>query len=167
MVRWRSLVVDEIHWAGSSFYWARISAAVSITRADDLGQPVHRRFAGEPEADFLLARLRVLLQKRIGGDQHARRADARRAAISRNFCGGCSLSPCAMPSWSDRGLALRREASGEQIRRSSGVVNRRRNHRKAQPLGAGERQRPAASRRALSSGSHRNSIGSPLMDVVT
>src|SRR3979490_2698791 len=46
-------------------------------RADDLviaGAPAE--IAGEPEADFLLARLRVLLQKRVGGDQHARRADA-------------------------------------------------------------------------------------------
>jgi hypothetical protein len=25
------VVGDEVHWVGSSFYWARISAAVSIT----------------------------------------------------------------------------------------------------------------------------------------
>src|SRR5512138_2289888 len=40
-------------------------------RADDLviaGAPAE--IAGEPEADFLLARIRVLLQKRVGSDQH-------------------------------------------------------------------------------------------------
>src|SRR5690349_14946793 len=41
-------------------------------RADDLviaGAPAE--VAGEPEADFLLGRIGVLLQERIGGDQHA------------------------------------------------------------------------------------------------
>src|SRR6186997_853239 len=45
-------------------------------RADDLviaGAPA--QVAGEPVADFLLARLRIPLEQCVGGDQHARGAD--------------------------------------------------------------------------------------------
>ena len=71
------VVGDEVHWVVSRNLLRAHFSRGFHHRADDLviaGAPAE--VAGEPEADFLLARVRVFLQQRVGGDQHARRADA-------------------------------------------------------------------------------------------
>src|SRR5665213_4011043 len=94
-----------------------------------------------------------------------------KAADSRNFCcNGCSFSPCAMPSmvrmvWPSASAASIRQ---EQTRRSSSVMLQAPQSPDAQP--ALEPVRPSGPRSAssmVSLGSHKNSIGSSLMVVVT
>ena len=66
------VVGDDVHCAASP----HVSGGFHH-RAHDLvvtGAPAE--IAGEPEANFFLARIRILLQQRIGRDQHARGADA-------------------------------------------------------------------------------------------
>src|SRR5689334_3587766 len=93
------------------------------------------------------------------------------AACSRNFCcSGCSFSPSARPSmvrssWPSASTASIRQ---EQIRRSSTVMLQAPQSPDAQP--SFEPVRPSGPRNAssmVSFGSHRYSIGSPLMVVVT
>ncbi len=76
------VVGDEVHWVVSRNLLRAHFLILKFLggfhhRADDLviaGAPAE--IAGEPEANFLLARVRVFLQKRVGSDQHTRCADA-------------------------------------------------------------------------------------------
>src|SRR5262249_46538931 len=93
------------------------------------------------------------------------------AACSRNFCcNGCSFSPCDMPSmvlmsWSCASTASIRQ---EQTRRPSSVIEQAPQSPEEQP--SFEPVSPSWPRSAssiVSYGSHKNSIGSPLMVVET
>src|SRR4029453_18182606 len=93
------------------------------------------------------------------------------AACSRNFCcSGCSFSPSARPSMvlisapSDSTASIRHE----QIRRSSTVMLQAPQSPEAQPsLEPVSPSGPRSASSMVSFGSHKNSIGSPLMVVDT
>ena len=129
--------------------------------------------AGEPVARLGFRRIRIAVQQGLGRDQHARRAEA---ALQRRMLEEfplqrveiMALAPCPRSSRS-RDLRPRPQASGTSRpggRRPSRC--RRRSRPSCIPLccrsGASSSRSTSSS---VSCGSHRNSVGSPLMVVDT
>ena len=138
MVRWPiAFVGNEVHWVVSRLLLGAHFGGGVHHRADDLVvSSAPAEVAGEPGADFLLARIRVLLQQRIGSDQHAGSADAalQRRHFKEFLLQRMQLSPFARPSMvRSRGLPLRPRASPRQIRLSSSVIEQAPQSPEAQP----------------------------------
>src|SRR5262245_432314 len=166
------VVGDEVHWA-ASLIPSRVSAAVSSTARTILSYPVQRQ------------RLPASQKRTSSSDGfgflRSSASDATSmpevqmphwsAACSRNFCcSGCSFSPCARPSMvrSSAPSASAASIRQEHTRRPSTVMLQAPQSPEEQP--SFEPVSPSGPRSAssmVSLGSHRYSIGSPLMVVVT
>src|SRR5215468_11345018 len=162
------VVGDDVHRAAS-----RISAAASSTARTILSYPVHRQRlpASQKRTSSSVGSGFFFNSASEATSMPEVQMPHWSAACSRNFCcSGCSFSPCAMPSmvlisWPSASAASIRQ---EQTRRPSTVMLQAPQSPDAQPsLEPVSPSGPRSASSMVSLGSHRYSIGSPLIVVVT